>query len=124
MSHQPGWIELYELLENQIQPPIHLVEKCKSSRTGLDETMLHWYAIEGSPEVLATLIELGFEIDVQNCFGSTPLMECSMIERWDNAKILLENGADIQIRNKEGLSYLEYLSEFEVVVPEWIHAYT
>ncbi|CAK8713753.1 hypothetical protein KKHLCK_02805 [Candidatus Electrothrix laxa] len=101
MSHQDGWIDLYSLLENGSKPPSTLVTKCMSSRTGLGETMLHWYAIEGAPDILQKLINLGFDVNVQNEFGNTPIMECSQIERWDNAKVLMENGADLRIKNKE-----------------------
>jgi ankyrin repeat protein len=120
MSHQTGWIELYSILENGDKPDQHLVEQCKASRTGLGETMLHWYAIEGTPDVLQKLIDLGFKVNVQNNFGNTPIMECSQINRWDNARVLFHNGANLTITNDEGQDFFSYLREYGVSIPDWI----
>ena len=120
MAHQTGWIELYSILENGDEPDQHLVERCKSSRTGIDETMLHWYAIEGTPDVLQKLIDLGFEVNVQNSFGNTPIMECAQINRWDNARVLFRNGADLTITNDDGQDFFSYLREYGVTIPDWI----
>lgn len=109
MAHQAGWIELYELLEQGRTPTSELVALCQCSRTGLGETMLHWYAIEGDPPVLQKLIELGFDVNVQNEFGNTPIMECASIGRWDNARILLDNGADLTITINNDDDFFGYL---------------
>ena len=122
MSHQTGWIDLYSTIENGDEPDPQLVEQCKSSRTGLGETMLHWYAIEGAPDVLQKLIDLGFEVNVQNSFGNTPIMECAQINRWDNARVLFHNGADLTITNDDGLDFFSYLREYGVTIPEWIRS--
>lgn len=58
MAHQPGWIELYSILEKGGKPNQRLVEQCQLSKTGIGETMLHWYAVEGCPDVLQKLIDL------------------------------------------------------------------
>ena len=126
MAHQAGWIELYGLIESGKEYSQYLVDRCKSSRNGIGETMLHWYAIEGAPEVLQKLIDLGFDVNTQNDFGNTPIMECSSIARWDNAFVLLENGADLTIQNKDKEDYQAYLKEFDVELPphiyDWIQA--
>jgi ankyrin repeat protein len=82
--------------------------------------MLHWYAIEGEPDVLQRLTDLGFSVNVQNKFGNTPIMECSLIERWDNARVLLDSGADLTTQNDEGQDYFAYLQEHGVAVPAWV----
>jgi ankyrin repeat protein len=120
MSQKAEWIELYNILESGANPYPQLVEKCKSSRTGIGETMLHWYAIEGSPDVLQKLINLGLEVNVQNSFGNTPIMECAQISRWDNARVLFSNGADLKITNEDGLDFFSYLSEYDIDIPDWI----
>ena len=120
MAHQTGWIELYEFLEQGREPSSELVATCKSSRTSVGETMLHWYAIEGEPAVLQALIDLGFDVNVQNEFGKTPMMESSMIGRWDNARVLLDNGADLSLRDHEGQDYFEFLEDMGVEVPDWV----
>lgn len=120
MAHQPGWIELYGILEEGGTPPPELVARCKASRTGIGETMLHWYAIEGAPEVLSELIKLGFEVNVRNEFGETPIMDCASIRRWDNARVLFDHGADLTITNSEGLDFFAYLDERRVHDrPDW-----
>ena len=100
MAHQEGWIVLYTLLEKGSTLDSTLVEKCKTSRTGLGETMLHWYSIEGAPDILQKIVDLGLDVNVQNDFGNTPIMECSQIECWDNARVLIRNGADLKTENE------------------------
>lgn len=120
MAQQTGWIELYKLLEEGRTPTRELIALCKSSRTGIGETMLHWYAIEGEPPVLQRLIELGFDANDQNNFGNTPIMECASIGRWDNARVLLDNGADLTIPNKFGQDFFGYLDDSSVADrPDW-----
>lgn len=120
MAHQPGWIELYGILEEGRDPTDELVALCKSSRTSLGETMLHWYAIEGDPQVLQRLVELGFDVNVQNEFGKTPIMECGLIGRWDNARVLLDNGADLSITDHNGDDFFAFLDEMGVGErPDW-----
>jgi ankyrin repeat protein len=120
MAHQPGWIELYEALEAGQRPSAELVARCKSSRTGIGETMLHWYAIEGDPDVLQQLVDLGFDVNVQNEFGKTPIMESALIGSWDNARVLLDNGADLEITDDEGDDLFALLDEMEIEDrPDW-----
>lgn len=120
MSHQPGWIKLYSVLETGGQPSANLVQLCKESHTEIGETMLHWYTIEGEPNVLTTLINLGFSVNVQNEFGRTPIMECSLIGRWDNARVLIEHGADLSIVGVDGMNYFQVMDEFGIELPDWI----
>ena len=68
MAHAPGWIELYGCLESGGIPDNELLNKCRNNRSGLGETIVHWYAIEGDPGVLQKLIDLGFPVNVQNEF--------------------------------------------------------
>ena len=70
--------------------------------------------------VFARLIELGFSVNVQNEFGRTPLMECSLIGRWDNARVLVEGGADVSVLDNEGMDYFEVKDEYGVNVSDWI----
>ena len=120
MAHQDGWIELYGLIEEGKEYSQDLVDLCKSSRNGIGETMLHWYAIEGEPDVLQKLIDLGFNVNTQNDFGNTPIMECSQIGRWNNALILLENGVDLTIQNENKEDYKTYLEEYDIQLPDYI----
>ena len=111
MAHEEGWIEVYGLLEEGKPIPSSLLSTVLSSRSGLGETMLHWYAIEGDPDVLEKIIGLGFEVNTTNKFGQTPLFESAIIERWDNVEILLRHGADVSIRNKYDETVFDYLED-------------
>jgi hypothetical protein len=93
MSHAPGWIDLYSLLEEGQSPPPALVEQCLGNRNVMGETMLRWYALEGSPRVLQQLIDLGFDIDPVDDLGATPILSAAMIGRWDNVRVLRSAGA-------------------------------
>ena len=74
MAHQAGWIELYSTIASGTEYSLELVELYKLSKTGTGETMLHWYAIEGEPNVLEQLVALGFNVNTQSDFGNTPVM--------------------------------------------------
>jgi len=86
--------------------------------------MLHWYIIEGAPDILRKMIDLGFEVNVQNEFGNTPLMEAGLIGRWDNAEVLLENGARMDLRNSSDENFEEFIRESDNNIPEWVSKYT
>ncbi|WP_353671696.1 ankyrin repeat domain-containing protein [Synechocystis sp. LKSZ1] len=120
MAQQPDWITLYERLAQGQSPDDALVQACLNSRNGLGETMLHWYAIEGESFVLERIVSLGFDVNTQNIFGNTPIMEAALIGRWDNVKVLQNHGARLDICNQEGQDYWAYLEEFGIVVPEGI----
>ncbi len=111
MAHQEGWIEAYKLLVDGKEIPADLLNTIKNNKSGLDETFLHWYAIEGEPKVVEKIINLGFDVNTQNEFGNTPLMECALIEKWEIVELLIENGADPEIRNEDGENAIESLSE-------------
>ena len=120
MAQQPAWITLYEHLAQGQSPDDKLVQECLRSRNGLGETLLHWHAIEGESFVLERILSLGFEVNTQNIFGNTPIMEAALIGRWDNVQVLRDHGARLDICNQEGQDYWAYLAEFGIVVPEGI----
>lgn len=106
MPHAPGWIDLYSLLESGAEPPPELVAQCRSNRTtGTEETMLHWYAIEGEPRVVQRLIELGFEVDVTCSSGATPIQHAATLRRWDMVRVLRDAGARRSGVDSCGFSY-------------------
>lgn len=100
MAHAKGWIDAYGCLEDGRPIPEHLLKTILTNRNRIGETFFHWYAIEGTVEVVAQIINLGFDVNTQNDFKATPLLECLQIHRWDMAELLLKHGADPSIRNK------------------------
>lgn len=110
MAHAEGWIEAYSLLEEGKEIPADLLQIISSNRSGLGETMLHWYCIEGDLLVVEKIIELGFDVDEVNEFDQTPLFECVLIGRWDIARLLVSHGADPNIRNQDGDTILMRLA--------------
>jgi ankyrin repeat protein len=109
MAHAEGWIQAYGFLENGQEIPKDLLAIVLSNRSGLGETMLHWYAIEGASDVLEKIVALGFDVNTTNEFGQTPLFESVIIGRWDNVEVLLKHGADPTVRNQNDETIYEYL---------------
>lgn len=79
---------------------------------------LHWAASIGLPKTTAKLIERGAEIEATcTAFGATPLYWAAHAmgphgpsrkkDPVAAAKLLLEAGADVHAKNKEGMSVLE-----------------
>jgi len=62
-------------------------------RTGLDETALHYLAVEDYAEAVALLIELGAEVDTVNHCGNTALDEALIVEAVDTVAVLRRAGA-------------------------------
>jgi ankyrin repeat protein len=73
------------------------------------ETALHRAAHAGDLEIAALLLDSGAEIDAQADDGATPLLKaCAYNDnRVDIARLLLERGADAQLRNKQGRTALD-----------------
>ncbi len=104
VAHAPGWIELYRILEAGRQPPAPLVAQCLGNRNGVGETMLHWYAIEGSADVLQQLVDLGFPIDAVHP-EDVPILSAARVGNWDNVRVLRRAGARIHGVTPCGYTY-------------------
>lgn len=109
MAHASGWIEAYQFLEDGRALPGELRARVLGNRNAIGETMLHWYCIEGEPDVVEKIIELGFDLNTTNEFGRTPLFECVRINRWDIVELLLRHGADTGIKDQNDEDIFEHL---------------
>jgi uncharacterized protein len=118
MSLPSEWQELHRVLERG-ETPEKEVRQCCRARTSLGETMLHWYALEGDDDLLKQLVSLGFDTNTQNNSGRTPLMECAMIGMWDNARVLVDSGADATVLDQNGFSVFDWLRARQEAVPAW-----
>lgn len=119
MAHAPGWIELYGRIEDGDDLPADLIELCKAGRTsGIGETMVHWYAIEGEPWVVQRLIDLGFDFQSPDTGGHRPIFSASILRRWDMVRTLRAAGADTRGVTSCGESYRALVTEAGDAVPE------
>ena len=65
------------------------------------------------PEVVRLLAEAGAKIDQPLPGGESMLVRFIARQHWDSALYLIEQGADLDIRDPDGLSVDYYLEEFE-----------
>lgn len=65
-------------------------------------TLLHVAARNVSNDMLQRLIGLGCDVNAKSKIGQRPLYGAIRREAWDNAKFLVENGADIETVDGEG----------------------
>lgn len=73
------------------------------------ETPLHMASEAGNLEIMRELIEYGADINFDNIWDETPLFYCTSDEAVSN---LLKLGANQNVRNVDGLDYLEYEEEY------------
>ena len=111
MAHQEGCVEAYKLLEDGGEIPSGLLNTIRNIKNALEEIFLHWYVLEGEAKVVEKIIMLGFDVNTQNKFGNTPLMECALIDKWHMVELLLKKGADPEIKNRDNENAIESLSK-------------
>ena len=70
-------------------------------------TPLHYAASTGQVAVIEFLLENSAYIDAESPNGSTPLMMAAMYGSPESVKVLIQAGADLNIKNQLGLSALD-----------------
>ena len=75
-------------------------------RNELGETAMHFFAVEGFPREVVWLIENGAEVDTQNKFKQTPLMEVAGMGRLEMCRLLVSLGASFGYVSSGGESVL------------------
>lgn len=75
-------------------------------RNSIGETAMHYLAVENCPQEVAWLIARGAEVDTQNQFQQTPLMEVAALGMLNMCRILVSRGADYRYVNARGESVL------------------
>ena len=73
------------------------------------EEALYQSAIEGYSDIVAGLVKYGADINSKNLDGSTPLITLCQEGNIEAAGILIENGADMTIKDGSGKKALDYL---------------
>ncbi len=71
-------------------------------RSGLGETLLHWFAVEDREDIVKKLLELGADVDPTNHFGSTPFAEAAQLRNERMCSLLLEHDALIDTVDQNG----------------------
>lgn len=66
----------------------------REARWILEETVLHFLAVEGYAEAVRWLAERGFDVNAPNEFGDPPLIDVAVLGNDEIAATLLEFGAD------------------------------
>lgn len=75
---------------------------------GVQETILHYMAVENEFEGVRELAAAGAEIDCRDSYGTTPLLHCAQLGHRELVALLLELGADIKARDIENRTVLHY----------------
>lgn len=71
-------------------------------RSGLGETLLHWFAIEYREDIVKALIKTGAAVDSPNYIGATPFSEVAQVGNLSMCQLLLDHGAAIHATNSLG----------------------
>ncbi len=71
-------------------------------------TPLHYAATIGHTGLIALFIEKHAFIDAESPNGTTPLMMAAQYGSIDSVKLLLAEGADVNMKNQQGLSALDF----------------
>ncbi|MBR5950609.1 MAG: ankyrin repeat domain-containing protein [Actinomycetaceae bacterium] len=77
-------------------------------------TALHHAAVMlpgKSEQETQRLLNLGATPDIQNVFGNTPLMLAAMVNNNQTMRLLIDSGANMQLRNLDGMTAIELLEE-------------
>lgn len=81
-------------------------ENRRLNELGYSRTPIMSVAIDGSPEVLQYLIEIGADVNLSDDRGNTALMLASKWNTPEIVKRLLEAGADLEARDNQGATAL------------------
>mgnify|MGYP000535365496 CR=1 FL=1 len=94
-------------LHNQIEVATVLIERgAEVNRKGW--TPLHYAATRGHIAMMRLLLENSAYIDAESPNGTTPLMMAAMYGSPEAVKVLIQAGADLNIKNQLGLSALDF----------------
>lgn len=79
---------------NSVSELLAQTPELKSAKYVNGETALHYLAVEAYPEAVRLLCESGFDPNLPNDFGDSPLVDVAVLGNFEIAEILLEFGSD------------------------------
>jgi ankyrin repeat protein len=71
-------------------------------------TPLHYAATSGNVPIIELLLDNSAYIDAESPNGSTPLMMAAMYGTPESVKVLIQAGADLNVKNQLGLTALDF----------------
>jgi ankyrin repeat protein len=71
-------------------------------------TPLHYAATAGNVPIIELLLDNSAYIDAESPNGSTPLMMAAMYGTPESVKVLIQAGADLNVKNQLGLTALDF----------------
>ncbi|MBP6002560.1 MAG: ankyrin repeat domain-containing protein [Pyrinomonadaceae bacterium] len=84
------------------------------ARTGLEETPLHYLAVENQLEAVQVLVAFGSDINTLNHFGATPLSDAASLGHAEIVKFLLSAGAKIGVDGQDEPTLIRAVSSGSV----------
>ena len=97
-------------IQNQIDLAKLLIEQgAEVNKPGW--TALHYAATKGHIDIMRLLIEHSAYLDAESPNGTTPLMMAAYYGTPQAVKLLLEEGADPLVKNKLGLSAMDFAKQ-------------
>lgn len=83
-----------------------------------DKSALHQNVLFQNVKKVRFALGQGVDIENKDCYGATCLMTACKIGKLDMVKLLLENGADIRVRDNKENGVLKYVADKEKVTEE------
>jgi ankyrin repeat protein len=118
LSHKPE-LDLYEACgvgdAARVSELLRADRSRATSWSGMGWTPLHYAAFGGNAEVVKILLREGATVHLnaraKTRFRNTPLQAALLSAQYDTTKVLLENGADVLIRQSKGFTPLHAAAE-------------
>lgn len=87
--------------------------RLKLLRNGIDETVLHYQAVENDSHGVAWLAAQGFDLNTRNHTGTPVVFEVASLGYQQLFLWFVSMGADLMARDGDGLDLIAYLREFQ-----------
>jgi len=116
LLHMAAYQGLFKVAQMLLQRD-GAVKKHVNARNKKGQTALHLASEYHYPRIVALLLKVGLDVDAQDNDNMTPLLLASGRDTFDDARgtataqVLLEHGASVHVRNKNGQTPLHLASQ-------------